>query len=130
MAEDDQLSRSRSNTWPLPQPDFEQAQQRALSSSKKPPSRRNPWGNLSYAELITQGILSSPDKRLTLSQIYEWMVKNVPYFSDKADSTSSAGWKVRIYQRGSLFAACVRVLTGVDISVLSVLCICVEFDPS
>jgi hypothetical protein len=97
MEEDSDTSRSRSSTWPLPAPDFEQAEQRALSSnasSKKPPSRRNPWGNLSYAELITQAILSSPEKRLTLSQVYEWMVKNVPYFADKADSTSSAGWKV------------------------------------
>lgn len=48
----------------------------------------------SYAELITQAINSSSDKRLTLSQIYEWMVHNVPYFKDKGDSNSSAGWKV------------------------------------
>lgn len=56
---------------------------------------RNAWGNLSYADLITQAILSSPEKRLTLSEIYEWIVQNVPYFSDKASSPSTAGWKVR-----------------------------------
>lgn len=56
--------------------------------------RRNAWGNLSYADLITKAIESSPRTRLTLSQIYEWMVKNVPYFSNKGDSFSSAGWKV------------------------------------
>jgi forkhead box protein O3 len=64
---------------------------------KKNSSRRNAWGNMSYADLITQAIQSAPDKRLTLSQIYEWMVQNVPYFKDKGDSNSSAGWKVRFY---------------------------------
>uniref|UniRef100_A0A8C9FEF0 Fork-head domain-containing protein n=1 Tax=Pavo cristatus TaxID=9049 RepID=A0A8C9FEF0_PAVCR len=62
---------------------------------KSSSSRRNAWGNLSYADLITKAIESSPEKRLTLSQIYEWMVKSVPYFKDKGDSNSSAGWKVR-----------------------------------
>lgn len=57
-------------------------------------SRRNAWGNLSYADLITRAIESTPEKRLTLSQIYDWMVRFVPYFKDKGDSNSSAGWKV------------------------------------
>lgn len=57
-------------------------------------SRRNAWGNLSYADLITKAIESAPEKRLTLSQIYDWMVRYVPYFKDKGDSNSSAGWKV------------------------------------
>ncbi|MEJ1286696.1 hypothetical protein NN561_017704 [Cricetulus griseus] len=65
---------------------------------RKCSSRRNAWGNLSYADLITRAIESSPDKRLTLSQIYEWMVRCVPYFKDKGDSNSSAGWKVGTYQ--------------------------------
>ncbi|XP_067010913.1 forkhead box protein O [Anabrus simplex] len=66
----------------------------AAATAKKNSSRRNAWGNLSYADLITQAITSAPEKRLTLSQIYEWMVQNVPYFKDKGDSNSSAGWKV------------------------------------
>uniref|UniRef100_A0A4W5RBR6 Fork-head domain-containing protein n=1 Tax=Hucho hucho TaxID=62062 RepID=A0A4W5RBR6_9TELE len=61
---------------------------------RKSSSRRNAWGNLSYADLITKAIESTPDKRLTLSQIYDWMVRCVPYFKDKGDSNSSAGWKV------------------------------------
>lgn len=64
-------------------------------AQKKNSSRRNAWGNFSYADLITQAITSAVDNRLTLSQIYEWMVQNVPYFKDKGDSNSSAGWKVR-----------------------------------
>ena len=59
-------------------------------------ARRNAWGCMSYAELITQAILSSPEKRRTLNQIYEWMVENIPYFKDKGDSNSSAGWKVSV----------------------------------
>lgn len=62
-------------------------------------SRRNAWGNLSYADLITRAIESAPEKRLTLSQIYDWMVRFVPYFKDKGDSNSSAGWKVG-YMKG------------------------------
>ena len=64
------------------------------AQTKKSSSRRNAWGNLSYADLITQAIKNSPDQRLTLSQVYEWMVVNIPYFKDKGDSNSSAGWKV------------------------------------
>lgn len=80
---------------PLPPP-----QPGAAGGSGQPrkcSSRRNAWGNLSYADLITRAIQSSPDQRLTLSQIYEWMVRCVPYFNDKGDSNSSAGWKVRTY---------------------------------
>ena len=55
---------------------------------------RNPWGNLSYAQLITRAIDSSPWKRLTLNEVYEWIVKFVPYFKDKTDPKSSWGWKV------------------------------------
>ena len=50
---------------------------------------------MSYADLITQAIKSSPEQRLTLAQIYEWLVKNVTYFREKGDSVSSTGWKVR-----------------------------------
>uniref|UniRef100_H3B9N8 Forkhead box O3 n=1 Tax=Latimeria chalumnae TaxID=7897 RepID=H3B9N8_LATCH len=65
---------------------------------RKASSRRNAWGNLSYADLITKAIESSPEKRLTLSQIYDWMVRCVPYFKDKGDSNSSAGWKVPAFE--------------------------------
>lgn len=104
--------RVRCNTWPCrPREDVVEAQCSPVSDestadnqikpenlglNKKTSSRRNAWGNLSYADLITKAIQSSPEQRLTLSQIYDWMVQNVPYFKDKGDSTSSAGWKVGI----------------------------------
>ena len=106
-------ARSRSSTWPLPDPnqpvtDAQPGEMVAVKTERpecesplpqtpksEPKKMRNAWGNMSYAELITQAILSSPEKRLTLSEIYDWIVQNVPYFSDKANSPSTAGWKVR-----------------------------------
>ncbi|XP_057199872.1 forkhead box protein O3a [Triplophysa rosa] len=76
---------------------------------RKSSARRNAWGNYSYADLITQAIESSPEKRLTLAQIYDWMVRNVPYFKDKGDSNSSAGWKNSIRHNLSLHSRFVRV---------------------
>ncbi|KAI9557092.1 forkhead box-like protein [Daphnia sinensis] len=81
----------------------------AAAAAKKNSSRRNAWGNMSYADLITQAIQSSPEKRLTLSQIYDWMVQNVPYFKDKGDSNSSAGWKNSIRHNLSLHNRFMRV---------------------
>lgn len=117
-----EAARSRSSTWPLQESATEAATGQAAPpgstpehqlqgavkcetpecespippQSKSEPNKkmRNAWGNMSYAELITQAILSTPEKRLTLSEIYDWIVKNVHYFSDKANSPSTAGWKV------------------------------------
>ncbi|XP_042334385.1 forkhead box protein O4 [Sceloporus undulatus] len=72
-------------------------------------ARRNAWGSQSYADLISQAIESAPDKRLTLAQIYEWMVRSVPYFRDKGDSNSSAGWKNSIRHNLSLHSKFMKV---------------------
>ncbi|XP_032415160.1 forkhead box protein O3-like [Xiphophorus hellerii] len=79
------------------------------SLRKAKSSRRNAWGNQSYADLITRAIESTPEKRLTLSQIYDWMVRYVPYFKDKGDSNSSAGWKNSIRHNLSLHTRFIRV---------------------
>ncbi|XP_038631904.1 forkhead box protein O1 [Scyliorhinus canicula] len=81
----------------------------ATSAQRKSSARRNAWGHQSYADLITKAIESSPDKRLTLSQIYDWMVKSVPYFKDKGDSNSSAGWKNSIRHNLSLHSKFIRI---------------------
>lgn len=44
----------------------------------------------SYASLITFAINSSPDKRMTLSEIYQWIIEKYPYYRDAEN-----GWKVR-----------------------------------
>ena len=72
-------------------------------------SRKNSWGNLSYAELITRAIESSAEQRLTLSQIYEWIVRYVPYFKEKYDRTSSAGWKVSSNKHHSISSIVVLI---------------------
>lgn len=118
-------ARGRSNTWPCrPREVIADAQcspvsdESASGDPQKPEnlglkakssSRRNAWGNLSYADLITKAIQNSPEQRLTLSQIYDWMVQNVPYFKDKGDSTSSAGWKNSIRHNLSLHSRFMRV---------------------
>lgn len=81
----------------------------ATATPRKGSSRRNAWGNQSYADLISQAIENSPEKRLTLAQIYEWMVQTVPYFRDKGDSNSSAGWKNSIRHNLSLHNKFLRV---------------------
>lgn len=65
-------------------------------------TRKNAWGNLSYAELISKAITSSAAQRLTLSEIYDWMIKYVPFFRTKVDRNSSAGWKNSIRHNLSL----------------------------
>lgn len=59
-----------------------------------PSSPRNAWGNSSYADLITQAIMSSSKKRMTLQEIYAWISDNIPYFMDKKDGPTTTGWKV------------------------------------
>ena len=91
------------------------------SGVRKTNSRRNAWGNMSYADLIAMAIESSPDKRLTLAQIYSWMVDNVPFFKDKGDSNSSAGWKVSWY---IYWQPVVDMLWGIVLKINSILCMC------
>lgn len=120
-------ARVRSNTWPCrPKEEIKEEEARTPGSTegereepqikdplgfsnKKTSSRRNAWGNFSYADLITKAIQSSPEQRLTLSQIYDWMVQNVPYFKDKGDSNSSAGWKNSIRHNLSLHNRFMRI---------------------
>ncbi|XP_069080990.1 forkhead box protein O6 [Pleurodeles waltl] len=110
-------SRPRSCTWPPPHPELTpdgppgaaRADPADGPLRKAKSSRRNAWGNLSYADLITRAIESAPERRLTLAQIYDWMVRSVPYFKDKGDSNSSAGWKNSIRHNLSLHTRFIRV---------------------
>ena len=45
---------------------------------------------------MNQAILSSPEKRLTLNQIYDWLISSVMYFSERQDNLASSGWKVNM----------------------------------
>ena len=56
--------------------------------------RKNVYKNQTYADLINQAIESSPEKRLTLSQIYEWLIENIDHFRQRKDGKNAMGWKV------------------------------------
>ncbi|XP_017770865.1 PREDICTED: forkhead box protein O-like [Nicrophorus vespilloides] len=98
------ISRGRCNTWPLQQQPHINGEvfQNPKNEMQKNGGRKNPWGNRSYAELITDAIYSSPEGRMTLAQIYEWIIYNVPYFNQRTDSKSSAGWKNSVRHNLSL----------------------------
>jgi hypothetical protein len=65
-----------------------------IQGSKKGPDRGFQIRNSGLRRGFLQAIQSSPEQRLTLSQIYDWMVTTVPYFKERSDVNSSAGWKV------------------------------------
>lgn len=46
-----------------------------------------------YSELICEAIEHSPKKRLTLSEIYKWMIENVPHCRENAEQAWNLGWK-------------------------------------
>merc|ERR1711936_392409 len=49
------------------------------------------------------------ERRMTLSQIYDWMVANIPYFTDRQSNSKSAGWKNSIRHILSLHQKFVKV---------------------
>ena len=68
--------------------------QRHNQGKRKASRHENAWGGPTYTELITKAILSAPEQRLTLSQIYDWLAENVKYFRERSNYNSSQGWKV------------------------------------
>jgi len=54
---------------------------------------RNSIRRRSYADWITRAIQSSPDSKMTLASIYNWMASNVPGLYEKRNLHSSKGWK-------------------------------------
>ena len=65
-------------------------------------NRKNAWGYCSYADLITMALQRAPSKQMTLAEIYDWIVANIPFFKDKGDANSSVGWKNSIRHNLSL----------------------------
>lgn len=46
--------------------------------------RHNPWGSISYKELITEAILDQPAKKAKLQEIYEYMIQHYEYFQNRS----------------------------------------------
>merc|ERR1712110_1367897 len=49
-------------------------------------------GQMSYKDMITDAILSKPGYRAKLSDIYTYMIKTYPYFSERQDMNGRKQW--------------------------------------
>ncbi|KAI7863043.1 fork head domain-containing protein, partial [Spinellus fusiger] len=58
----------------------------------------------SYATLIAHAILSSKNKRLTLSEIYQWITEHYPYYT-----SGEHGWQNSIRHNLSLNKAFIKL---------------------
>ncbi|CDH56747.1 forkhead box protein j3-partial [Lichtheimia corymbifera JMRC:FSU:9682] len=63
----------------------------------------------SYATLIKYAIENSPNKKLTLSEIYQWVIEHYPYYS-----TAGTGWKNSIRHNLSLNKSFVRLARPIN----------------
>lgn len=57
----------------------------------------NPWGNESYSDLIARALITAPEGKLKLNEIYQWFSENVPYFAGRSSQEEAQGWKVPLF---------------------------------
>lgn len=81
---------------PLPQLESSTPTQSLPPASSKPP--------YSFSSLIFMAIEDSPDKRLPVKGIYEWIVNNFPYYR-----TASGGWRNSVRHNLSLSKSFCRI---------------------
>ncbi|XP_018515784.1 forkhead box protein N2 [Lates calcarifer] len=104
---------------PLPQLEFSTPSQPLPPASSKPP--------YSFSSLIFMAIEDSPDKRLPVKDIYEWIVNNFPYYR-----TASGGWRNSVRHNLSLSKSFCRIQRDKSQSVGkgSLWCVCPEYRPA
>ncbi|XP_033926520.1 forkhead box protein L2-like [Melopsittacus undulatus] len=59
---------------------------RSPTAPSRPPAEPGDKPAQSYIALISTAILSSPEKKLLLSDIYQWIMDHYPYFKNKEKS--------------------------------------------
>uniref|UniRef100_A0A3Q0RRA6 Forkhead box protein G1 n=1 Tax=Amphilophus citrinellus TaxID=61819 RepID=A0A3Q0RRA6_AMPCI len=103
---------------PLPQQEPSMAAQLLPSASSKPP--------YSFSSLIFMAIEDSPEKRLPVKDIYEWIVNNFPYYR-----TATGGWRNSVRHNLSLSKSFRRIQRDKSQSVGkgSLWCVCPEYRP-
>uniref|UniRef100_A0A672HD27 Forkhead box protein G1 n=1 Tax=Salarias fasciatus TaxID=181472 RepID=A0A672HD27_SALFA len=113
----------RGNLLPLqpltkmtPLPQHEPSLQPLPPASTKPP--------YSFSSLIFMAIEDSPNKRLPVKEIYEWIVNNFPYYR-----TATGGWRNSVRHNLSLSKSFCRIQRDKSQSVGkgSLWCVCPEY---
>ncbi|KAJ1963514.1 hypothetical protein IWQ62_003188 [Dispira parvispora] len=79
------------------------------NTAKSTNTNANGKPTISYANMITQAICSSPLNKLTLSSIYQWVESKYPYYR-----TAPPGWKNSIRHNLSLNKMFMRIPRAVD----------------
>ncbi|KAG1144504.1 hypothetical protein G6F37_002348 [Rhizopus arrhizus] len=68
------------------------------------PVDRNEKPPYSYATIIAHAILSSKERRLTLNEIYNWIMENYPFYC-----TTSLGWQNSVRHNLSLHKSFIKI---------------------
>lgn len=71
--------------------------------------RRKTW-----ADWISLALVSHPKKKITLNEMYAWMIRNVPVCQNTPNMKSSEGWKNSIRHTLSVQPQFVRLLDRGD----------------
>nr|XP_019940008.1 PREDICTED: forkhead box protein N2-like [Paralichthys olivaceus] len=118
----------RGNLLPLqPLPKMTPVPQLEASTPTHPPPPASSKPPYSFSSLIFMAIEDSPDKRLPVKDIYEWIVNNFPYYR-----TATGGWRNSVRHNLSLSKSFRRIQRDKSQSVGkgSLWCACPEYRPA